>query len=190
MRTFDNIPPLLLPGEGRQAWEAKREALVRMIAETEYGCRPKVPYRVSWETVSREPAVSGKAERLITDITVTTQLGSHTFPLYTFLPKSDKKVPATVLICSQSRTLAPQKMPEGFKMEDLPKLLAQMNIIMDGPMDLGGPRQALDLAVDMDNGHWPVEAMMDAGHAVSGFYATEAQEDDGSFSGGLIRSVF
>lgn len=185
MRTFENIPSLLAPGQGKEQWEANREALVKTVAETEYGIRPELPYTVSWKEVSRDTAVNGKAERLITQITVTTQLGSHTFPLYTFLPKRDRKVPATVLICSQSRVLAPQKMPEGFKMEDLPKVFAKMNIVMDGPMDLGGPRRALDLAVDLDNGHWPVEAMMDMGHAVAGFYATEAQEDDGSFAGGL-----
>lgn len=185
MRTFENIPPLLCSGEGKRLWEAKREALVKRIAETEYGCRPEIPYHISWHLRSREAAVKGKAERLITDITVTTDLGSHSFPVYTFLPKNGKKVPATVLICSMSKVLVPQKMPEGFKMEDLPKVFAQMNIIMDGPMDMGGPREALDLAVDMDNGHWPVEAMMDMGHGISGFYATDAQEDDGSFAGGL-----
>lgn len=153
--------------------------------KTEYGCRPDIPYSVSWALKSRETVLEGKAERLITDITITTELGSHTFPVYTFLPKREKPVPATLLICSQSRVLAPQKMPEGFSMENLPKLLAKMNIVMDGPMDMGGPRRALDMAVDMDNGHWPVPMMMERGHAVSGFYATDAQSDDGSFCGGL-----
>ena len=185
MRTFENIPPLLQPGEGRKEWEAKREALIQTIAETEYGIRPELDYRVSGRIASREWVLEGRAERLITDLTVTTQLGSHTFPVYTFLPRCDKKVPATVLICSMSKVLAPQKMPEGFKMEDLPRLFSQMNIIMDGPMDMGGPRQALDMASDFDNGHWPVETMMELPHAVSGFYATDAQADDGSFAGGL-----
>ena len=185
MRTFENIPVLLQPGEGKRQWEEKREDLVRLVAETEYGCRPELDYRVSWQLTSREEMPEGLGQRLITDITVTTELGSHSFPLYTFLPKNGEKVPATVLICSQSRVLAPQKMPEGFRMEDLPGIFASMNIVMDGPMDLGGPRRALDLAVDRDNGHWPVEAMLKRGHAISGFYATEAQEDDGDFAGGL-----
>jgi len=185
MRKFENIPALLQPGEGKAEWEARRTAMVETVANIEYGCHPDLNYTVSWNLTSRETVLDGKADRLITDITVTTGLGSYTFPLYTFLPKTGTKVPATVLICSQSRVLAPQKMPEGFKMEDLPKVFEQMNIIMDGPMDLGGPRRALDLAVDMDNGHWPVPMMMEHGHAVSGFYATEAQPDDGSFAEGL-----
>lgn len=185
MRIFEKVPELLQTGEGRDAWEARRKELVDIVAKTEYGCRPEMEYAVRWKLQSRETVLDGTAERLITDITVTTGLGSHTFPLYTFLPKSAKKVPATVLICSQSRVLAPQKMPEGFSLDDLPKLFEKMNIVMDGPMDTGGPRKALNMASDMDDGHWPVPMMMERMHAVSGFYATEAQPDDGSFTEGL-----
>lgn len=185
MRRFENIPPLLQDGEGLPTWEARREEMVNTVARIEYGCRPEMDYTVNWQLRTRNEVLEGQALRLITDITVTTALGSHTFPLYTFLPKAEKKVPATILICSQSRVLAPQKMPEGFKMEDLPKLFEKMNIVMDGPMDMGGPRRALDMAVDMDNGHWPVPMMMEKGHAVSGFYATDAQPDDGNFAEGL-----
>lgn len=185
MRNFENIPPLLQPGEGVTEWEACRKAMVDTVSKIEYGCRPEMDYTVTWTIASRETVLDGKAERLITHITVTTELGSCTFPLYTFLPKSEKKVPATVLICSQSRVLAPQKLPEGFKMADLPLLFQKMNIIMDGPMDMGVPSRALDLAVDMDNGHWPVPMMIERGHAVSGFYATDAQPDNGSFTEGL-----
>ena len=187
MRIFEGIPELLRAGEGKTQWEARRREMVDLIAKTEYGCRPDLAYTVSWNLRSRETVLEGKAERLITDMTVTTELGSHTFPLYTFLPKVEHKVPATVLICSQSRVLAPQKLPEGFSLDDLPQIFARMNIVMDGPMDMGGPRRALDLAVDMDNGHWPVPMMMERMHAVSGFYATEVQPDDGTFAEGLAR---
>jgi len=185
MRNFENIPALLSQGEDAAQWESRRSAMVETIAKTEYGCRPEMDYTVSGKLVSRETVLDGKADRLITEISVTTRLGSHTFPLYTFLPKSKKKVPATVLICSQSRVLAPQKLPEGFRMEDLPKLFEKMNIVMDGPMDMGGPRRALDMAVDMEDGHWPVPMMMERGHAVSGFYATDAETDDAAFENGL-----
>lgn len=185
MRVFENVPELLKKGEGRAEWEARRRSLADTVADLEYGRRPEMEYTLSWNLISREPVLEGTAERLITEISVTTERGSHTFPLYTFLPRAEGKVPATVLICSQARVLAPQKLPEGFHLEDLPKLFEKMNIVMDGPMDLGGPARALDLAVDMDNGHWPVPMMMQRGHAVSGFYATEAQPDNGSFTEGL-----
>ena len=185
MRTFEKVPSLLQPGEGRNEWEACRKKLIQTVANTEYGCRPDVDYTVGWKLLSREAVMDGKAERLITDITVTTGLGSHTFRLYTFLPKSEERVPATLLVCSQSRVPAPQKLPEGFNLDELPKLFEKLNIVMDGPMDLGGPARPLDLAVDMDNGHWPVPMMMERMHAVSGFYATDAQPDNGDFTEGL-----
>ena len=126
MRTFEKIPAILQPGEGREAWEARRLAMVNTVAQIEYGCRPEMAYTVTWNLCSREEMPEINGERLITDITVTTELGSYTFPLYTFLPKRAEKVPETLLICSQSRVLGPQKLPEGFKMEDIPKLLAKL----------------------------------------------------------------
>ena len=189
MRQFKDIPPLLHPGEAAPQWEERRRQLIDTIAKIEYGFRPETDFSVSWQVTSRESVLDGMAERILTDITVTTALGSHTFPLYTFLPIGIQNPPTTLLICSQSRILAPQKLPEGFKLTDIPKLLLQMKIVMDGPMDLGGPKKALDMAVDMDNGHWPVPMMMERGHAVSGFYATDAQADSGDFLGGLA-SVF
>jgi len=185
MRIFENAPLLVRPSEDKTQWEARRKMMVETVANIEYGCRPEMAYSVDWKILSRETVLEGKAERLITQITVTTQLGSYDFPLYTFVPVREEKVPATLLICSQSRVLAPQKLPEGFSMDDLPKLFARLNIVMDGPMDLGGARRALDLAEDMDNGHWPVPMMMERGHAVSGFYATDAQPDSGAFTEGL-----
>ena len=185
MRVFEKVPPLLRQGEGRREWESRRKELVRTVAATEYGCRPDMDYTLSWKLLSRDKMPEIKAGRLITDITVTTQLGSYSFPLYTFLPESEKKVPATLLICSQQRVLRPQKLPEGLSLADLPGLFAKMNVVMDGPMDLSGPSRALDLAVDMDNGHWPVPMMMERNHAVSGFYAMDAQPDTGTFAEGL-----
>ncbi len=185
MRVFENVPKLLHLGDGKIEWEARRKELIETISNIEYGCRPELDYEVKYELLSREIALEGKAERIITNICVSTELGSFSYPLYTFLPTTGEKYPATLLICSQSRVLAPQKLPEGFSLDDLPKLFEKMNIIMDGPMDLGGPSRALDMAVDMDNGHWPVPMMIEKGHAISGFYAMDAQPDDGKFVDGL-----
>ena len=188
MRQFPEVPPLIREGESISQWESRRRELVDTIAGIEYGRRPKRNYTVAWKLTSRETVLEGTAERLLTDITVSTDLGSHTFPLYTFLPVG-KQSPATLLICSQSRILTPQKIPAGFRLSDIPKLLFQMKIIMDGPMDLGGTGKALDMAVDLDNGHWPVPMLIERGHAASGFYATDAQPDNGDFAEGLA-SIF
>lgn len=185
MRTFDNIPPLLQPGETRAQWEARRSSLIRTIAETEYGCRPEMDYTVSASLRSRDRYPDEHSIRRIVDITVTTALGSHSFRLYLFLPVREEKVPATLLICSQRRKPAPMKLPEGFSLSDLPALFAKMGIIMDGPMDTGGPSVPLDMAVDMHDGHWPVPQLLARGHAAAGFYATDAEPDAPDFLHGL-----
>lgn len=185
MRTFENIPPLLQPGDGLAAWQAKRGALLETVEAIEYGRRPEMDYTVTTALRTEDAYPDENAICRIVDITVTTALGSHTFPLYIFIPKRAEKVPATLLICSQSRVLAPQKLPEGFQLSDLPAMIAKMGIIMDGPMDTGGPRQALDMAVDMHIGHWPVPALLARGHAAAGFYATDAEPDAPDFVNGL-----
>ena len=54
MRTFENIPPLLQPGESCREWESRRKELVDTVAAIEYGRRPEMDYTVSWKLNSRE----------------------------------------------------------------------------------------------------------------------------------------
>ena len=103
MRKFENIPSLLSSGENRLDWEAKRNELINTVAKTEYGLRPEMDYTVTWQVTSRTSVLEGTAERILTDITVTTRLGKHTFPLYTFLPIGIQNPPTTLLICSHPR---------------------------------------------------------------------------------------
>lgn len=177
-RTFDDIPPILEPGETVESWEARRGAIVDRFAHLEYGKRPDIPYTVSGRTASEDDALNGAAIRRIVNITVSTELGSYEFPLYTFIPRSADPVPATLLICSQSRNPKPVSMPEGFTMDDVSKIFDRFGIIMDGPMNMGSGARPLDMATDMDNGHWPVPAAIARGQAVAGFYATDAEPDD------------
>ena len=185
MRIFPDVPPLILPGEGLTDWIAKRSSLRDTIEWIEYGCRPDVAYDVRCDIVSESHYPHENAVRRIVNITISTERGTHSFPMYIFLPKVEQPVPATLLICSQSKVLAPIKMPEGFDLSALPDMFRKMGIIMDGPLDTGGERRALDMAADMDDGHWPVPAILERGHAVAGFYATDAQADSGDFGCGL-----
>ena len=177
MRVFPDVPPLLLPGEDLADWISKRSSLRDTIEQIEYGSRPDVAYSVHSDIVSEDSYPNGNGIRRIVSIAVKTELGTHSFPMYVFVPKSERPVPATLLICSQSKVLTPIKMPEGFDLSALPAMFQKMGIIMDGPMDVGGERRALDMAVDMDDGHWPVPAILERGYAVAGFYATDAQSD-------------
>ena len=64
-------------------------------------------YTVSASLRSQDCCPDEHSIRRIVDITVTTALGSHSFPLYLFLSVREEKVPATLLICSQRRSPLP-----------------------------------------------------------------------------------
>jgi len=185
MRVFPDVPPLLLSGETLPDWIAKRSSLRDTIEKLEYGCRPDVDYRLHWDVVSEDSFPQENARRRIVNITIESKLGTHSFPMYLFIPEAEQPVPATLLICSKSRVLSPIKVPEGFDLSSLPALFQKMGVIMDGPLDTGGERRGLDMAVDMDDGHWPVPAILQQGHAVAGFYATDAQSEGNDFGCGL-----
>lgn len=186
MNRFDAIPPVLKGGEGKESWESRREALLNCIAVNEYGFRPDMPYTVSWEEGKEEILMNGAGLRRTVTITVATALGSYSYPLYVVHPAKVEKAPAVLLICSQSRVVKPQQLPPGFSLDQIPEMMKQMGIIMDGPMDMGTPR-ALDMNVDLDNGHWPVPAVIGRGFAMAGFYATDAEPDGACFPSGLAE---
>ncbi len=186
MERFHSVPPVLKAGESREAWESRREELLHCIAANEYGFRPDMPYTVSWEEENEETLPDGTGIRRIVNITVKTDLGSYSYPLYVVRPAKAEKAPTVLLICSQSRVVKPRQLPPGFSPDQIPEMMKQMGIIMDGPMDMGSP-QALDMNVDLDNGHWPVPAVISRGFAMAGFYATDAEPYGACFPGGLAE---
>ena len=186
MREFKKIPSILSPGETTEQWNGRRAALLAQFEELEYGRRPQLPYAVTARLCRESEVLDGTAIRRVVELTVTTELGKHSFPLYLFIPKAKEPVPATLLICSQNREVKPMKLPEGFDPASIPVMLEKMGIVMDGPMEMGAPPRPLDMETDMDNGHWPVPELVRRGHAVAGFYATDVEEDDAqSYPSGL-----
>ena len=185
MRNYNNIPKLLSDGEGKNDWIAKRAELCKMIEEIEYGKRPDIPYQVKGFVRSEDTYPTEEIIRRVIDIQISTELGTHSFPIYLFIPVGKIEVPATLLICSQSRVVKPMKLPEGFSFDGIQKMFETMEIIMDGPFDAGTSSKGLDMAVDMDNGHWPVPEIMKRNHA--GFYATDAEADGEDFLGGIAE---
>lgn len=190
MRTFADIPDVTGPDGTAEGWRGRRRELLDQFARTEYGRRPDIDYALSSRTL-RETAIdglgAGGATGRVVELTVTTVLGSYSFPLYVFIPRAAEPVPAHVLICSQNRQVVPFRMPDGMKPEDIPAMMARLGVIMDAPLPMPHPRP-LDMEHDMDNGHWPVPALMDRGHAVIGFYATDVEADDArAFPSGLAR---
>lgn len=187
MQRFEHIPALLREGETLEQWQARRGAARDAVERIEYGRRPAVDYTVSWAVRQEDAFPDQNAVRRVIDLTITTRLGSHAIPLVLFFPRGRRPVPATLLICSQNRTVQPQTLPVGIDLDAIPQLMAQMGVVMDGPMGMGGPPRPLDLAADTESGHWPVKAILARGHAAAGFYATDAEPDCGDFLGGLAE---
>ena len=55
------LPAILMPGMDRENWKTRREALVELFREQEYGRRPDLPYRVESRLVSTAPALEGNS---------------------------------------------------------------------------------------------------------------------------------
>lgn len=200
IKTELQIPDVLEDRKTQEEWRETRKEILQKFAEIEYGKRPSMEYKVSWEERVREEVKELEAVHISTALTVETELGSYTFPVAVFLPKCETKVPASVLICSQSKHPAPMKMPAGMEGKSMQELfgmfegmMKQFKIVMDNPAQLsgmmaGGTPKPLDLDADYDNGHWPVREMMKHKMAMVAFYANDAEKDDAeSYPSGLAK---
>lgn len=200
IKTDMRIPDVLEGCSSKEEWQEKRREILRRFAETEYGKRPETEYKVSWEEYVREETEELEALHISTGLTIETELGKYTFPVTVFLPICEKKVPASILICSQSKNPTAMKLPAGMEGKSMQELFAmfegmlkQFKIIMKNPSQLagmmsGGTPKALDLDKDYDNGHWPVREMMKRKMAMIGFYASDAEKDDAeTFPSGIAK---
>ncbi|MBQ7108954.1 MAG: hypothetical protein IJN99_01170 [Clostridia bacterium] len=72
-----------------------REEMVNLLQENEYGFLPDIEYTmdVSEPKIIERRYVGGKAVHSSVDITITTELGSHTFTVHRLLHKDGKKRP-------------------------------------------------------------------------------------------------
>lgn len=187
---FTNIPPLLQAGEGIGQWEERRAVLLELFEQIEYGHRPDLPWELSWTTGERKEVLDGTAWRQIVELSVQTALGSHTFPLYLFLPKKQVPSPAVLLICSRSREASAQTLPEGVNQEMISALMRRLNIIMDGTLVMEPAPGPLDLGVDLHQEDWPVVSIIERGYAVAAFYASDAEPDSAKAFPSGIASLF
>lgn len=219
-QTEMKIPDVLEGCGSIEQWREKRERILADFAAIEYGKRPKLPYEVSWKELAREAVLELDATHLRAEINVKTELGGVTFPVTAFIPVSDEKVPAAVLICSQSKSPEPMKMPAQMEgksaqemMEMFSGMLKRFGVVMEqSPMEMlagmagqspsGAPAaggntglgmptpKPLDLDKDYDNGHWPVREMMKRGMALIGFYANDVEKDDASAFPSGLAKIF
>lgn len=105
------IPDVLAGCRTSEEWKERRREILKIFAETEYGKRPDLDYKVFWRECVREEIEELNAVHIHSEITVETNLGRYTIPLAVFLPIREEKVPAAVLICSQHKEAVSMQVP-------------------------------------------------------------------------------
>lgn len=178
------LPVVCPPGTTRENWPARREALVELFRNYEYGRRPDIPYRVFWEKTGSVPALSGEAVREMYRVTVTTERGSVDMELALVLPLGEQPVPAVMLLSNHDRQKLPTTPPDmsvmGAVMAQAPQQWreATMKMFADMTKDGSPEPHLLDIASDDDQGYWGVREILASGRAAAAFYASQAQIDD------------
>lgn len=209
IRTDIVIPEVLKNCSSAAQWRSKRADILKSFAEIEYGKRPQKEYQVTWEEEVRETVEELDAIHIRTKLKVKTDAGEYSFPVTVFLPVSEEKVPAALLICSQQRKIAPMQLPAGMEgrtpaeiAATFQQMFAHFKIIMDDPSQLaamlpGSSKDSaaqspvpLDLDRDYDNGHWPVREMMGHKTAMIGFYANDAEADNAASYPSGLAAIF
>ncbi len=81
-------------------WIEGREEMLSLLCREEYGALPDIEWGASFEVLKniQKNFCAGKAVLDRVDITLSTERGSHTFPCYAAVPKSEKRVPFFVNI--------------------------------------------------------------------------------------------
>lgn len=199
----EKLPNILEGCTTIEMWEGKRKEILDFFAENEYGKRPNMEYDVSWNEEVRELIKELDAIHVKVNISVQTSIGGYSFPVSGFIPLRANKVQASILICSQMRSVKPMKLPEEMSGKSLAelkstvgKMFEKFEIVMEHPETMvfmmNGLLQnnptPLNMDKDYDNGHWPVREMLNQGMAMFGFYATDVECDEASeFPDGLAK---
>ena len=90
--------PALMNGK---PWPERRAELVKLLAENEYGYRPDAACEMSVRLLEQDTGAgifAGKCNYRKYEVTLTSELGTCTFPYQLFLPKTEGKKPVFVSI--------------------------------------------------------------------------------------------
>lgn len=173
-----------LPETTRENWNVRREELVELFRNYEFGRRPELPYQVDSRLVSRSDALAGKAVREMYAVTVSTARGSVELELALVLPAGTKTVPVVMLLSNHDRVKQPVTPPDmsifGQIMADAPAWWREDTTKMLADMTSGGlpGPHFLDISADDHQGYWAVDEIIASGRAAAAFYASQAQLDD------------
>ena len=81
-----------------ETWEKRREELLNALATYSYGFSDNRPVSVRGELVKEQRDYANKVSHEKIDLTVTTDLGDFTFPIWIFRPKNVEKPPVLLHI--------------------------------------------------------------------------------------------
>lgn len=88
------VPPLFGGDMNLASWAERREELLALFSREVYGKTPSPDaYQTSFAVTSETEALEGRAICRRVEVTVTTALGSHSFPFALYLPKGKTRVP-------------------------------------------------------------------------------------------------
>ena len=93
-----DLLPILTHEDGTsvtpETWQKRREELLRALETYSYGVTPTIPVKVRGEVVEENvKAYANKALQQKVNITIETEHGEFTFPVWLFIPKRVEKPP-------------------------------------------------------------------------------------------------
>lgn len=189
------LPSVLEETTTRENWDARREQLLALFREEEYGRRPEMPFTQTQRLLTEEPLPELKAVRQIWEVELTTELGALAFRVVLICPDGGKKVPAVLFLCNHEKTAAPaQKMDPG-RMAALmagapPEWCRETEeIFRKMPAGSGRP-STIDLETETEQEYWPAAQILRSGRAAASFYASDLQPDDAAQYPGPLARLF
>lgn len=154
--------PQLFPTDMR--WdEERRQNILHDFKEEVYGHNPIDGYSVSWKVI-KEEAFKDLGTKRVVEIYIDAPKGSHSFPLFLFIPKvATQEMPAPVMLSICIKPRVPHS-------QGLPKV------------------KPCDLENDTNEDNWPVEDLLRRGYAVATYYTEDLEPDrETEFKLGIIR---
>lgn len=167
-----------------ETWPARREALVKLFGQEEYGVVPAGwTSSFVWEKELEKDGLHGR----LGCVTVEYKGRSMSFPFALWLPeKTSEPVPCAIQISCHDPVVHDQMkgidpaMREKFMgmMKELIGNEDHFNVMID---DMMAPKEpnTLDITCDVEKGYWPVRQLLADDYAAAAIYASSLAPDEG-----------
>ncbi len=91
------LPPLLERDTTPENWHARRQQLLQILQEQEYGLVPQLSATVTAKKLSEQRECAGLSVLTCWQLTVKTEYGEHSFPIYANVPCDKESCPFIIL---------------------------------------------------------------------------------------------